>query len=297
MNLKHCRYYTEIVKCQSFSRASKQLDVNPATLAIAMNTLEDEVGCKLLYRTPYGVFPTEKGEEFYHDFSRVFHLQDVWKMQGMTGMPQHPVFEVGAVPALCNSVMPDMALSVAEGDRPAVLHVGEMQIEEIDDAILANRRRTYLRSVNPHEGERLRILAENMGFHCEILGESRCRVFMHPLDPEREREEIGPEVFRSGVTCCTCSRFKEQTMRRLYPGNPTLFYNQHCLLDYLSRHCGARALLVDILERSPWVESGRLITRPWNDPDMKYAFWLIWPEEKSETADIIRSGWAGLNPS
>ena len=83
-----------------------------------------------------------------------------WKMQGMTGMPQHPVFEVGAVPALCNSVMPDMALSVAEGDRPAVLHVGEMQIEEIDDAILANRRRTYLRSVNPHEGERLRIVCD-----------------------------------------------------------------------------------------------------------------------------------------
>lgn len=38
MNLKHCRYYTEIVKCQSFSRASKQLDVNPATLAIAIHT-------------------------------------------------------------------------------------------------------------------------------------------------------------------------------------------------------------------------------------------------------------------
>ena len=64
------------------------------------------------------------------------------------------------------------------------------------------------------EGERLRILAENMGFRCEVLGESRCRVFMHPLDPEREREEIGPEVFRSGVTCCTCS--SARASRRAY---------------------------------------------------------------------------------
>lgn len=294
MNLKHCKYYIEIVKCQSFSRASKQLDVNPATLTIAMNTLEDEVGCKLLYRTPYGVFPTEKGEAFYHDISRVFHLQDVWKMQGMTGMPQYPVFEVGAVPAVCNSVMPDIALSAAEGNRPVVLNVREMQIEEIDDAILANRRRTYIRSVNPYEGDRLRILVENMGFACEVLEESRCRVFMHPLDPERGREGISPEIFRSGGTCCTCSRFKEQAMLKLYPENQTLFYNQHCLLEYLSRHCGTRALLMDILERSPWVESGRLITRSWEGPDMTYAVWLIWPEEESGAADILRAGWKSL---
>lgn len=294
MNLKHCKYYIEVVKCQSFSRASRQLDVNPATLAIAMNTLEDEVGCRLLYRTPYGVFPTEKGEEFYHDVSGVFHLQDMWKMQGLTGMPRHPVFEVGAVPAVCNSVMPDIALNAAEGNDPAVLTVREMQIGEIDDAILANRRWTYIRSVNPHEGERLRILTENMGFACEVLDESRCRVFMHPLDPARDREAITPDLFRSGGTCCTCSRFKEQALLKLYPENRTLFYNQHCLLEYLSRHCGTRALLMDILERSPWVESRRLITLPWSGPDITYAFWLIWPQEKSETADIIRSGWKSL---
>ncbi len=70
MNLKHLNYYIEIVKHQSFTKASKELFVCQSALSKAVKSLENEFGVELIDRrskefrlTPEGRIMFENGQD------------------------------------------------------------------------------------------------------------------------------------------------------------------------------------------------------------------------------------------
>ncbi|HIW38543.1 MAG TPA: LysR family transcriptional regulator [Candidatus Jeotgalicoccus stercoravium] len=65
MDIKQLRYFSEIVKHGTISRAANSMYVSQPSLSMSMNKLEEELGFKLLERHD-GVFKlTDAGEEFY----------------------------------------------------------------------------------------------------------------------------------------------------------------------------------------------------------------------------------------
>ena len=61
MNIRHLRYFAEIVATGSLRRASEVLYVTQSALSRAVAELESEFGCQLLERTQRGVTPTRQG--------------------------------------------------------------------------------------------------------------------------------------------------------------------------------------------------------------------------------------------
>ncbi len=61
MNTDHLRAYSIIVELGSLNRAAQQLRVSQSTLTRQMQALEQELGGRLLERTPGGVAPTAAG--------------------------------------------------------------------------------------------------------------------------------------------------------------------------------------------------------------------------------------------
>jgi DNA-binding transcriptional LysR family regulator len=65
MNDKQIRSFLRIVEVGSFSRAAQELYVSPQALVQQINCLEEEIGTRLLQRSPKGIVCTLAGDYFY----------------------------------------------------------------------------------------------------------------------------------------------------------------------------------------------------------------------------------------
>ncbi|GGG47371.1 LysR family transcriptional regulator [Kocuria dechangensis] len=61
MDIRHIRYFLEVVREGSISKAAKSLGMTQPPLSAAMSALEKELGVRLLERTPRGIRPTPAG--------------------------------------------------------------------------------------------------------------------------------------------------------------------------------------------------------------------------------------------
>ena len=71
MNIKHLRYFVEIVSCGSLSQAAERVYLTQSALSRAVSQLEQELECRLLDRTTKGVVPTPQGYALLHRAQRI----------------------------------------------------------------------------------------------------------------------------------------------------------------------------------------------------------------------------------
>ena len=64
MNLLHLKYAVEVAKTSSITKAADNLYMGQPNLSRAIRELEDSLGIQIFKRTPKGIYPTPKGEEF-----------------------------------------------------------------------------------------------------------------------------------------------------------------------------------------------------------------------------------------
>lgn len=65
MNIDQLRYFVEIIKYGSFSKASQAIYVSQPSISISIRRLEEEVGATLILRNNKGLMLTKEGEEIY----------------------------------------------------------------------------------------------------------------------------------------------------------------------------------------------------------------------------------------
>lgn len=79
MNINHLRYFEEVCKQGSITRASEACHISQPSITAAINGLEKEIGCKLFARINNRLHLTEEGEEFRRlttDFLKQFAYFD-----------------------------------------------------------------------------------------------------------------------------------------------------------------------------------------------------------------------------
>ncbi len=62
MNIQQLKYFSEVCRCGSFSKAAENLYISQQGLSMAIIRLESEFSCKLFVRTPKGLTVTTDGE-------------------------------------------------------------------------------------------------------------------------------------------------------------------------------------------------------------------------------------------
>ncbi|WP_029686480.1 LysR family transcriptional regulator [Tatumella saanichensis] len=65
MDVKAIRYFTEVVRQQSFTRAAEKLYVTQPTISKMLRQLEEELGCTLLLREGRRLYLTDSGKAVY----------------------------------------------------------------------------------------------------------------------------------------------------------------------------------------------------------------------------------------
>lgn len=76
MQYRQLRYFVKIVEAGSFSRAAGTIHVAQPALSQQIAELEEEMGIKLLHRTPRGVQPTPAGEILFERASSILRRLD-----------------------------------------------------------------------------------------------------------------------------------------------------------------------------------------------------------------------------
>lgn len=75
MNLDYLKSFYVTVKCNSISKAAKQLHLTQPGLSMQIQNLEDEVGAKLLIRSNKGVELTEEGKIVFEHATTMLSIQ------------------------------------------------------------------------------------------------------------------------------------------------------------------------------------------------------------------------------
>lgn len=71
LDLKRLTYLEAVYRYRSFTKASEALFVTQPTISVAIRTLEEEAGVKLIEREPQGVYFTHEGEMFAQEAARI----------------------------------------------------------------------------------------------------------------------------------------------------------------------------------------------------------------------------------
>lgn len=148
MELRQLRYFIHVASLRSFTKAARVLNVAQPALSRHIQSLEDELRTKLLFRTTRGVVPTDAGialmemgesvlayvEQMREEVSRA---ADIPSGNVIVGMPQS--ISPALAPLLmeaCRDRLPKVELRVTEG--LSVFLEEWLNVAKIDVALMTN---------------------------------------------------------------------------------------------------------------------------------------------------------------
>ena len=155
MQLRHLRYFVEIVEAGSFSRAAAIIHVAQPALSLQIAELEGEIGVSLLHRGPRGVRPTAAGETLYREAASILRQieQLPGKVRSTDGVTEGTV-DLGMTPTLaaflagpfmeaCHSAMPRVSLRFMTGH--ALQIASRLEARALDFALVFAPENAHLR--------------------------------------------------------------------------------------------------------------------------------------------------------
>ena len=77
MELRQLKYFVNVAETNSFSEASRLLNITQSTLSQQIKQLENELGVVLFERSSHRVCLTDVGEAFLPEAKRTLHAADV----------------------------------------------------------------------------------------------------------------------------------------------------------------------------------------------------------------------------
>src|SRR4051794_3914037 len=110
MELNHLKYFYEVARRQSFTKASSALRVSQPSISRTIKQMEDVVGARLLDRTRRGgVSLTDTGKLFFQSCESIFQeLENLKTTVQQKGAEVAGVLSVGASDNICNYLFPEI---------------------------------------------------------------------------------------------------------------------------------------------------------------------------------------------
>ena len=141
MRLLQIRYFLTIADMGNITQAAQQLYVSQPALSKQIRLLENEIGAKLLQRTPRGVILTPAGEQFAKDCRKILtDLDAAAKRAASFEKVQKRTFRIGCFDgAYIDDFMPDLYRNLREKDPNLQIQLSRKSIGENRKALKEDR--------------------------------------------------------------------------------------------------------------------------------------------------------------
>lgn len=236
LNFKHLQYFNAVYQYKNFTQAGDSLFVSQPTISAAINTLESDLGVKLIERSPKNVLFTYEGEQFIlwvrkilslcqEAESAMHDLSDTAEQHLRLGMSY--AFMDSTVPLVFSDFLtnyPKAQLHLEEGSM--LKHLRMVQEEQLDLAYNA-----FPDSLH------------SAGIELIPISKAEIRVVLNPEHPLAKLERIPLSLLSKEKLVMMDSQSKvkqvmEETFDRHHlPMNVVLNYTQILCMSSLVRSC------------------------------------------------------------
>jgi DNA-binding transcriptional LysR family regulator len=187
MELRHLRYFVAVAEELHFRRAAERLHVAQPAISEQIRKLEDELGVRLLDRTPRNVALTDAGAALLTEARRVLHQAEAARLAARSASDR-PGLRIGYVPTALRDSIPRTLrrLVAAMPNLQTTMEPGSGL--ELVDAVRAGELDAAVVSLPvPTAGVRVTPLGEQRAVAVFPVGHE------HAVKPHVDLEQIAPE--------------------------------------------------------------------------------------------------------
>jgi DNA-binding transcriptional LysR family regulator len=138
MDVDRLRAFVAVARARRFVRAAQAVGVSQPSLSRRVQQLEDDVGAKLVVRTPAGVVLTSAGERFLPHAERALASVDAGRtaIEELAGEP-HGAVALASQPTISAYVLPPVLARFHARYPDVVLRLREATTEQVEERIAA----------------------------------------------------------------------------------------------------------------------------------------------------------------
>lgn len=184
MNFNRLQYFVEVVEAHSINKAAKKLLLTPSSLLATINAMEKELSCTLLIRSHNGVTPTYAGRILYEDAKNILSMEEKWQNFSLLNNDSIYHIEIGVVPGIQYSIMPELAMRFFKNTPPLTIHDELISPFEISNYILSHESPIILSGYDHGAYNHILNIVENFNLEYTHLSSEPYYAFMstnHPL--------------------------------------------------------------------------------------------------------------------
>lgn len=206
LQLKQLKYFVAIVDSGSFSEAAHTLFVSQPALSQAINSLENDLGFKLLYRTNSGITPTKMGDIVYEDAKLLLQkeeeLREKWirtdserkAIKGnirLVAFPSAYVFAEECIVKRSPYIYPNLNWTLLESRCSSI---ADIMWNDLADLCIGD----YV----SNDKDNFFAFAEENGLTVVPLCEDVCKVAISSKNPLSDKEDLSTEDAKSLLLAC-----------------------------------------------------------------------------------------------
>lgn len=190
MQINHIEYFLEVARCQSISKAAKNLFITQSTLSTSIATLENELGFKLFTRLRQGVSLTPEGEKILKDAQKILATISEWKALAQNTSTLTGTVHIISQPAITSYALVDILTACSRLHPLINLNITDTQNKTFFDSLINNKSTIGLAFYTPEDYEFIYEQARLYKFNTEILYFDELLVYFNKASTLAHLKEI-----------------------------------------------------------------------------------------------------------
>lgn len=236
LNFKHLQYYNAVYQYKNFTQAGDSLFVSQPTISAAINTLESDLGVKLIERSPKNVIFTYEGEQFIVWVRKILSLcQEAESAMHDLSDSAEQHLKLGMSYAFMDSTAPPVFSEFLDEHPKAQIYLEEGSMRKLLRMIHEEQLDLAYNAIPD--------AADSAGIETIPVSKAEIRVVLRPEHPLAKLERIPLTLLskeklvmmdsQSKVNQIMCDIFDQQHL----PMNVVLNYTQILCMTSLVRFC------------------------------------------------------------
>lgn len=278
MRLDDLKYFVEVARCKSINQAAQNLYLTQPALTMALNSLEEELGYKLLIRSHQGTFLTTQGEQVFNDAQRILDIASGWHALNES-TANSCTLHIGANPAAYNFLLVPLQVNLQESHANLNIFSYELKNQKILPALEKGSISIGIISVLPNE---------EADFNRQL---KQKKLVAHQLYVDRLDVFTKGDSHLASQICLTTKDLSNESLA-LYPEqddtiagpyysnffNNGKLYHLSSLNNILQVIESGKAVGIFpkiMVENSPQAKSGHIVALPLCDYQMPLTYYLV----------------------